>query len=202
MNVRPQNASQYAHRCLLPPTGQRVWAANGAGAVEALDLRAGRMGGSLKGAGGSVRSLALHPGGEPLIASAGLDRFVRVHNTSTRANLGRAYTKQQLTAVAWLPPLPAGPSGATEAAGELQGSRMTSAGEAAAQGRPTGTGSGGDHAAGSTSTGSGHSNSSSDSSDSGGNASQRRHLGNKRTGGGTAGKRKAPARGSKKKPRR
>jgi hypothetical protein len=89
------------------PAGKRVWAANGMGHVEALDLRAGRMAGTLKGAGGSVRGLALHPGGEPLIASAGLDRFVRVHSTGSRANLGRAYTKQQLTAVAWLAPLPA-----------------------------------------------------------------------------------------------
>ncbi|KAI8473720.1 MAG: quinon protein alcohol dehydrogenase-like superfamily [Monoraphidium minutum] len=98
--------------------GERVWAANGTGHAEALDLRAGRMSGALKGAAGSLRALTLHPGGEPLIASVGLDRFVRVHSTASRTNLGRAYTKQQLTAVAWLPPLAAAPAAEGAAGGD------------------------------------------------------------------------------------
>lgn len=101
--------------------GQLVWAANGTGQIEAFDLRAGRMSGTLKGSGGSVRCLALHPGAELLIASAGLDRFVRVHNTASRANLGRAYMKQQLTAVAWLPPmLPAASAAAGQQAAGVE----------------------------------------------------------------------------------
>ena len=114
------------------PARRRVWAANGAGAVEALDLRAMRVsGGTLKGAAGSVRCLALHPGclvggggngGDTapppaLVASAGLDRFVRFHGAESRAHLGRAYLKQALTGVAWLPPAPAAAAGGAAADG-------------------------------------------------------------------------------------
>lgn len=95
--------------------GSRVWAANGAGLVEGLDLKARKMcGGALKGPAGSVRSLALHPAADgldgdegvdksKLIASAGLDRMLRVHSTQSRAVQGKVYLKQQLTGVAWLP---------------------------------------------------------------------------------------------------
>ncbi|KAF8063103.1 WDR74 [Scenedesmus sp. PABB004] len=87
------------------PSGARVWAANGTGHVRALELATRKLSHALKGAGGSVRGLVLHPGGEPVIASAGLDRFVRVHGTAGAASAGlaRAYLKQQLTAVCWLP---------------------------------------------------------------------------------------------------
>lgn len=50
-----------------------------------------------------MRALALYPAEEPLIASAGLDRFLRLHNTTTKASAGRVYLKQQLTCVCWLP---------------------------------------------------------------------------------------------------
>ena len=60
------------------------------------------MGGVLKGPGGAVRSLALHPE-EDVIASVGLDRYLRVHDCSTRKQLGRVYLKQQMTGVAWCP---------------------------------------------------------------------------------------------------
>lgn len=93
-------------------TGSRVWASNGTGHIEALDLSTKRMQGSIKGAAGSVRSLAAHPdSSQPLLAVAGLDRFVRVHSTETRAGLGKVYCKQQLTGVAWLRPPPGPPSG-------------------------------------------------------------------------------------------
>lgn len=40
-----------------------------------------------------------------MIASAGLDRFLRVHSTSVgQAALGKVYLKQQLTGVVWLRP--------------------------------------------------------------------------------------------------
>ncbi|PNH07084.1 WD repeat domain-containing protein [Tetrabaena socialis] len=95
---------------MLPqPDGQRVWLGNGRGQVEALDLRrapaAVVLGHALKGSAGSIRSLALHPT-EPLIASVSLDRHLRVHSTSSRALLTRVYLKQELTGVAWLPPMP------------------------------------------------------------------------------------------------
>eukprot|EP00967_Tisochrysis_lutea_P117959 scaffold191199_cov18-Tisochrysis_lutea.AAC.2 len=73
----------------------------------------------LQGPAGSIRALALHPrhssscpsassglsDGPPLMASAGLDRFLRVHSTSAgQQALGKVYLKQQLTGVAWLRP--------------------------------------------------------------------------------------------------
>ncbi|KAF5835052.1 hypothetical protein DUNSADRAFT_7996 [Dunaliella salina] len=101
------------------PDGQRVWAANGLGRIEGVDMRARAMRGCLKGPAGSIRALALHPrpspscpsasssllDGPPLMASAGLDRFLRVHSTSAgQQALGKVYLKQQLTGVAWLRP--------------------------------------------------------------------------------------------------
>lgn len=80
-----------------------MWAANGMGSIQLLDLATTKLMDALKGAGGSVRCLVLHPGAEPLIASAGLDRFLRVHNTANKASAGRVYLKQQLTGVCWLP---------------------------------------------------------------------------------------------------
>jgi ribosome biogenesis protein NSA1 len=71
--------------------------------------------GALKGAAGSVRALALHPS-EPLLASVGLDRFLRVHHTETRARLCSVYVKQQLTGVAWAPPPLPPPAAAGERA--------------------------------------------------------------------------------------
>lgn len=80
-------------------------------------MRTRSMQGTLKGAGGSVRALTLHPSsntaapsdadeaGEPLLASVGLDRFLHVHSSATRKHLGKVYCKQQMVGVEWLPPL-------------------------------------------------------------------------------------------------
>eukprot|EP00879_Flechtneria_rotunda_P007785 GHRR01008158.1.p1 GENE.GHRR01008158.1~~GHRR01008158.1.p1 ORF type:complete len:490 (+),score=230.32 GHRR01008158.1:252-1721(+) len=88
----------------LAPQGQsQVWAANGTGHIQLLDLSMSKLQGAVKGAGGSIRALTVHPDGEPLIASAGLDRFLRVHDANSRVSCGRVYLKQQLTAVCWLP---------------------------------------------------------------------------------------------------
>jgi ribosome biogenesis protein NSA1 len=110
---------------LLLRAGMRVWAASGTGHMQVLDMRSSKMMDALKGAGGSVRALALHPGGQPLIASAGLDRFLRVHSTATRAGNCRVYLKQQLTAICWLPVRQVAPAAADAAA--------AAAGEAAAK---------------------------------------------------------------------
>ena len=77
-----------------------MWVANAAGQLEALDLAAGKMAGALKGSAGSVRALALHPS-EPVLASVGLDRFLRVHSTASRKQLAAVYLKQHLTGVAF-----------------------------------------------------------------------------------------------------
>lgn len=95
-----------------------MWAANGMGSIQLLDLTTHKLMDALKGAGGSVRSLALHPGGEPLIASAGLDRFLRIHSTATKASAGRVYLKQQLTGVCWLPVRQVAVAGAPQQEGE------------------------------------------------------------------------------------
>jgi hypothetical protein len=65
-----------------------VWVSNVMGLIEALDVAARRVGGALKGSGGSVRALSSHPGGLPLIASAGLDRHLRIHDTGSRKWVG------------------------------------------------------------------------------------------------------------------
>lgn len=80
--------------------GMQVWAANGMDKIECLDLRMNKLQGSLKGPGGAVKSLALHPE-LPIIASVGLDRFLRIHNVDSKALLCKLYLKQHLTAVAW-----------------------------------------------------------------------------------------------------
>ncbi|BDA43611.1 probable WD repeat-containing protein 74 at C-terminar half [Coccomyxa sp. Obi] len=86
------------------PDGNRVWVANAAGQIEVLDLQAGQMAGAAKGATGSVRCLALHPT-EPLLASVGLDRFLRVHSTVNRKQLCAVYLKQKLNGVTFCPAL-------------------------------------------------------------------------------------------------
>lgn len=90
-------------------------------------LQTNKLMDALKGAGGSVRALALYPGPEPCLASVGLDRFLRVHDASSKAGKARVYLKQQLSSVAWLPLRPQPPA-ATAAVGAEQ------AGEGAAEG--------------------------------------------------------------------
>jgi hypothetical protein len=85
--------------------GNQLWVANSRGCMEALDMRAQRMGGALAGASGSVRSLAAHSQ-QPLLASGGLDRCLRVHSTATRKLVGKCYLKQQLASVCFLPVAP------------------------------------------------------------------------------------------------
>ena len=100
-----------------------MWVANAAGQLEVLDLETGKMAGALKGSAGSVRALALHPS-EPVLASVGLDRFLRVHSTASRKQLAAVYLKQHLTGVAFcrapdLPPTEA-PAQEEGAPGEAQ----------------------------------------------------------------------------------
>ena len=82
--------------------GERVWVATAAGQIEVLDIRAGRLSGALKGSTGSVRALDLHPT-EPLLASVGLDRHLRLHNTATRKQVASVYLKQHLMGVVFCP---------------------------------------------------------------------------------------------------
>ncbi len=51
--------------------------------MEALDLRAARLAGGLKGLTGGVRALACHPA-LPVLAVVSLDRFLRLYDTQAR----------------------------------------------------------------------------------------------------------------------
>jgi ribosome biogenesis protein NSA1 len=93
--------------------------ATAAGQIELFDLKAGKMSGALKGSTGSVRALIPHPE-LPLIASAGLDRYLRLHDTSTRKQVAAVYLKQHLTGVTFCPAKPVAQSqGENEAAAEM-----------------------------------------------------------------------------------
>lgn len=68
--------------------GLRCWAADSQGQIGCIDLVAGKVLHLLKGCAGSVRSLSLHPSA-PLVASAGLDRFLRIHDLRSRKSAAR-----------------------------------------------------------------------------------------------------------------
>ena len=79
--------------------------------MQALDLRKLAMGFSLKGhIAGSLRQVAADVT-SARVCSVSLDRWLRVHDASTRSLLGKAYLKAQLTACIW----------ATSGCGALQG---------------------------------------------------------------------------------
>ena len=80
--------------------GNTAFAADARGAVVAMDLRTQRSRGKLRGNSGSVRELALHPT-LPLVATASLDRWIRVYDVDTCKCVGAGYTKQALCSVAW-----------------------------------------------------------------------------------------------------
>jgi ribosome biogenesis protein NSA1 len=78
----------------------RMFAADSRGKCCAIDLRTSKVCGAIRGNSGSVREIEAHPTLD-LVATVGLDRYVRVYNGSTRKCLGAAYAKQNLTCVAW-----------------------------------------------------------------------------------------------------
>eukprot|EP00899_Mesostigma_viride_P028022 jgi/Mesvir1/8404/Mv12645-RA.1 len=93
-----------------------VLAGNGHGVISALDARAGfRPSSGFKGVTGAIRSISLHPT-EPLVASVGLDRFLRVHDLRSRHLVSKVFLKQPLLVVEFdgdearlpVPPPPAG----------------------------------------------------------------------------------------------
>lgn len=68
------------------------------GELAILDLRKGLVCGSLKGLSGAVRGLQCHPS-LPLVASCGLDRFLRVHSLEDRSLQHKVYLKSRLNCV-------------------------------------------------------------------------------------------------------
>jgi hypothetical protein len=87
------------------PHWGRLWVGTARGLLRCVDLRAKRVEGVLKGPTGGVRGVAVHPT-QRLVASVGLDGWVRVHHAETRALLGSAYAKQPLTGLAVCPAPP------------------------------------------------------------------------------------------------
>lgn len=84
------------------PDGSVVWLANAIGTLQKLDMRKHQLDSCLRGPCASIRSLCHHRE-RMLLASAGLDRFCRVHDTVTRKTVFKSYLKNQLTAVCFLP---------------------------------------------------------------------------------------------------
>ncbi|XP_030331292.1 LOW QUALITY PROTEIN: WD repeat-containing protein 74 [Strigops habroptila] len=66
------------------------------GDMAVIDLRKGRVLRSLRGGAGGVRGLQCHPRG-PLVASCGLDRFLRLHHVGEGRLCHKVYLKSQLS---------------------------------------------------------------------------------------------------------
>ncbi|GMH44578.1 hypothetical protein BSKO_12530 [Bryopsis sp. KO-2023] len=93
--------------------GDNIWMANALGHMERYDVSKRRLRGTLTGRiTGSIRSMVAHPE-RPLLASAGLDRCVRLHDTAQRVMRVKVYVKYQCTGVDFLP-VPEGYEGECE----------------------------------------------------------------------------------------
>ena len=77
-----------------------AYVANNHGQLNSVDLRKRALFAKFKGNSGSIRQIVVHPT-EPLIATAGLDRYLRVYSLDTRKCMAAAYMKQALSGVAW-----------------------------------------------------------------------------------------------------
>ncbi|XP_069665486.1 WD repeat-containing protein 74 isoform X2 [Haliaeetus albicilla] len=80
----------------LVPGETSVVVGSAQGDMAVIDLRQGRVLKCLKGAAGGVRGLQCHPG-LPLVASCGLDRFLRVHHLGDKRLRHKVYLKSRLT---------------------------------------------------------------------------------------------------------
>ncbi|KAM4743431.1 WD repeat-containing protein 74 isoform 1-T1 [Anableps anableps] len=79
----------------LPAAGGTVVVGNTQGQIALLDLRKGLVRGCLKGSSGGVRALQCHAS-QPLVASCGLDRFLRVYGLEDRKPQHRVFLKSRL----------------------------------------------------------------------------------------------------------
>ncbi|NP_001091349.1 WD repeat domain 74 L homeolog [Xenopus laevis] len=79
----------------ITPDGRSVVVGNSRGNVAVIDLRKGRLLCALKGSAGSIRSIQCHSS-MPIVASCGLDRFLRIHNYQNKELLHKVYLKSQL----------------------------------------------------------------------------------------------------------
>ncbi|XP_078434298.1 transducin/WD40 repeat-like superfamily protein [Wolffia australiana] len=83
--------------------GNVVYVGTGAGDLASFDMRTGKLLGCFIGkCSGSIRSIARHPD-IPVIASCGLDGYLRLWDAGTRQPLSAVFLKQQLTHLAFDP---------------------------------------------------------------------------------------------------
>jgi len=81
------------------PNGHDVYIGTGIGDLASFDMRTGKLLGCYIGkCSGSIRSIVRHPE-LPLIASCGLDSYLRIWDTNTRQLLSAVFLKQHLTTV-------------------------------------------------------------------------------------------------------
>ncbi|KAJ0973088.1 hypothetical protein J5N97_021047 [Dioscorea zingiberensis] len=79
--------------------GYTVYVGTGCGDLASFDMRTGKLLGCFVGkCSGSIRSIARHPK-LPIIASCGLDSYLRFWDTKTRQLLSAVFLKQHLTSV-------------------------------------------------------------------------------------------------------
>ncbi|XP_030939341.1 WD repeat-containing protein DDB_G0290555-like [Quercus lobata] len=79
--------------------GYTVYVGNGSGDLASFDMRTGKLLGCFLGkCSGSIRSIARHPE-LPVIASCGLDSYLRLWDIKTRQLLSAVFLKQHLTNV-------------------------------------------------------------------------------------------------------
>ncbi|XP_065873491.1 uncharacterized protein [Euphorbia lathyris] len=79
--------------------GHTIYIGNGSGDLASVDIRTGKLLGCFLGkCSGSIRSIARHPD-LPVIASCGLDCYLRLWDVNTRELLSSVFLKQHLTNV-------------------------------------------------------------------------------------------------------
>mmetsp|Transcript_40808 Transcript_40808/g.68184 ORF Transcript_40808/g.68184 Transcript_40808/m.68184 type:complete len:429 (+) Transcript_40808:132-1418(+) len=87
----------------IPPHALTAVVSDSVGNISQVDLRTGRVAGSYKGLqAGGIRGMAIHPH-TSLLASASLDRHIRVYNYNSRKHLVKIYLKQRLCSVLFSP---------------------------------------------------------------------------------------------------
>ncbi|CAH8355433.1 unnamed protein product [Eruca vesicaria subsp. sativa] len=79
------------------PDGHTIYVGNASADLAAFDIRTGKLLGNFLGkCSGSIRSVVRHPH-QPVIASCGLDRYLRVYDVKTRQLISAVFLKQHLT---------------------------------------------------------------------------------------------------------
>nr|XP_043606105.1 WD repeat-containing protein DDB_G0290555 [Erigeron canadensis] len=79
--------------------GNTIYIGNGSGDLASIDIRTGKILGCFLGkCSGSIRSIARHPH-LPIIASCGLDSYLRIWDIESRQLLSSVFLKQHLTDV-------------------------------------------------------------------------------------------------------